>query len=297
MQKRQSGDVCHPADADDALSFASASQDATLIAFTALAFALISKQIDIGAPLTLSRVAVLTLSLLIVSLGRPPYAALLLVLVTPRLIPRWKNFSAWLPGVVLASLVAAVTLFWWLSAFTATRAVAFPNAANWAVNPKLQLLNMLHDPAIVVSLAGFAVSHAALYIAGMIGILGWSDTLFPATYYLAMVLVVLTACIAELAHGKTAKKSLTLLLLASIFATIVAVFLIEYLTWTPVGVPEIIGVQGRYFIPLAIAAGIGLPRLLESATTYRWATAVVVLSQLLTLVAVPQVIMGRYYQP
>jgi uncharacterized membrane protein len=277
--------------------FASASQDATLIAFTALAFALTSKQIEVSAPLTLSRSAVLALSLLIVSLGRPPYAALLLVLITPCLFPRWRNISAWLPGGFLASLVAAVTLFWWLGTFAATRAFAYPSAANGVVNPKLQLLNLFHEPVIVVSLAGFAVRHAAEYIAGMIGILGWLDTLFPASYYLAMVLVVLMACIAELAHGKTAKKSLTFLLLASPFATIVAIFLIEYLIWTPVGVPAIYGVQGRYFIPPAIAAGVGLPSLSESAGTYQWATVVIVLSQLLTLVSVPQVIMGRYYLP
>lgn len=277
--------------------FASASQDATLIAFTALAFALTSKQIEVSASLTFPKAAVLALSLLIISLGRPPYAALLLVLIAPCLFPRWRNISAWLPGVVLASLVAAVTLFWWLGAFAATRAFAFLGAANGVVNPKLQLLNLFHEPAIVASLAGYTVRHAAEYIAGMIGILGWLDTPFPGHYYLAMVLVMLTACIAEFAHGKTAKKSLTLLLLASPFATIVAVFLIEYLIWTPVGVPAIYGVQGRYFIPPAIAAGIGLPRLSESARTYQWATAVVVLSQLLTVVCLPQVIMGRYYLP
>lgn len=277
--------------------FASASQDATLISFTALAFAVTSKQIEVSAPLSFSQAAVLALSLLIVSLGRPPYAALLLILFVPCLFPRWRNFSAWLPGVALASLVAAVTLLWWLGAFAATRAFAYPNAANGVVNPKLQLLNLFHEPAIVASLARYAVRHAAEYIAGMIGFLGWLDTLFPASYYLAMVLVVLTSCIAELAHGKTAKRSVTFLLLASSFATIVAVFLVEYLIWNPVGVPAIYGVQGRYFIPPAIAAGVGLPRFSESTRTYRWATAVVVLSQLLTLVSVPQVIMGRYYLP
>jgi hypothetical protein len=297
VQERQSGDVCHLADAEDAFSVRVRQPGCYADCVHALAFALTSKQIEVGAPLTFSQAAVLALFLLIISLGRPPYAALLVVLIVPCLFRRRRNISACLPGAAPASLVTAVTLFWWLGAFAATRALAYPDAANGVVNPKLQLLNLFHEPAIVGSLAGFAVRHAAEYIAGMIGILGWLDTLFHASYYLAMVLVVLTACIAELAHGKKAKKSVTLLLLASPFATIVAVFLIEYLIWNPVGEPAIYGVKGRYFIPPAIAAGVGLPRFSESARTYQWATGVVVLSELFTLVCLPQVIMARYYLP
>jgi uncharacterized membrane protein len=79
-------------------------------------------------------------------------------------------------------------------------------------------------------------------------------------------------------------------------ATVAALFLIEYLLWTPVGDPAIYGIQGRYFIPLAIAAGIGLPHLQESPKTYRQVAAVVVLSQLLTLFCLPYSIMARYYK-
>jgi len=50
-------------------------------------------------------------------------------------------------------------------------------------------------------------------------------------------------------------------------------------------------------IPPVIAAGVGLPHPANSARTYRAATAVVVLSQLLTFVCLPQVIMARYYLP
>ena len=277
--------------------FASLSQDATLIALTCLAFAVISKQIETGAPLSLPLTAVLALSLLIVSLGRPPYTALLPALLTPGLFVRWRKKPSRLPGAILAGLSAVMVLVWWLSAYASTRAFAHPGAANGAVDAKMQLLNLFRHPGIVATLAGYAASHAAEYIAGMIGFLGWLDTLMPAPYYLVMLLVLLAACIAELNRCDKTKKSATVLLLFSPLAAIAAVFLIEYLIWTPVGAQAIFGVQGRYLIPPVIAAGVGLPHLANSARTYQAATAVVVLSQLLTFVCLPQVIMARYYLP
>lgn len=55
------------------------------------------------------------------------------------------------------------------------------------------------------------------------------------------------------------------------------------------------GVQGRYAIPLAIVAGVGLPRQRQPEKTFEWATAIVVAAQLLTVVVLPRVILARYY--
>ncbi|HWA93756.1 MAG TPA: DUF2142 domain-containing protein, partial [Terracidiphilus sp.] len=60
--------------------FASASQDASLIAFTSLAFSLISRQLTEGSALSRGKIIVLLVLFLVISLGRPPYAALTLVL-------------------------------------------------------------------------------------------------------------------------------------------------------------------------------------------------------------------------
>lgn len=278
--------------------FASSSQDATLIALTCLAFAVISKQVAEGAPLSPAQTVLVVLSLLIVALGRPPYAALLLVLFTPGLLPHWRNLPSWLPGMILAGLSIAVVAAWWLGAPPLDQSFVLASGKVGVVNAKLQLLNLIHHPGIVVPVSGFAIGHAAEYIAATIGILGWLDTPLPSLYYLAMLLVLLLACAAEFAQGARLKKSTTAILLLSPFATLAAVFLIEYLTWTPVGAPAIHGVQGRYFIPLAIAAGVGLPRLgRQNGVRHCWPTVVVILSQLLTVVCLPQVIMGRYYQP
>lgn len=277
--------------------FASCNQDTTLIALTCLAFAIVSRQIAAGTPLSLTQAMVLALSLLIVCLGRPPYVPLLLILFIPHLLPSWRSKPSWLPGAVLSVLLAAATVVWWRVASASTQGLVPPSSAYGAVDAKLQLLNLFHHPGTIAVLAGYIFSHSAVYFAGMVGVLGWLDTPMPPPYYLAMALVLLTACLAELVHGGKIERSATALLLVSPLAALAAVFLIEYLTWTWVGAPAIYGVQGRYGIPLAIAAGVGLPPLAGMAKIRERATAIVVLSQILTVVCLPQVIMTRYYLP
>jgi uncharacterized membrane protein len=277
--------------------FASCNQDTTLIALTCLAFAIISGQIATGVPLSLTQATVLALCLLIVCLGRPPYVPLLLVLLIPHLLPSWRRKPSWLPGALLAASLVAATVAWWRIASASSPGLVPPSSAYGEVDAKLQLMNLLHHPGTAAVLAAYIFSHAAVYFAGMVGVLGWLDTPMPPTYYLAIALVLLAACLAELAHAGKVKKSATALLLASPLAALAAIFLIEYLTWTWVGAPAIYGVQGRYGIPLAIAAGVGLPPVAESVKTREWATAIVALSQILTLVCLPYVIIARYYLP
>ena len=57
----------------------------------------------------------------------------------------------------------------------------------------------------------------------------------------------------------------------------------------------IYNLQGRYLIPLLIAAGVGLPSSDDSPTVYRYLTLIVVSAQLLTLVQLPRAIFARYY--
>jgi uncharacterized membrane protein len=46
---------------------------------------------------------------------------------------------------------------------------------------------------------------------------------------------------------------------AAVLASVGLIFLLEYLTWTPLGSPVVEGVQGRYFMPLAVILPAYLP--------------------------------------
>lgn len=275
--------------------FASCGQDATLIALSCVAFAVISRQLDESGPLSRARAAVVIVSLTIVLVGRPPYVALLLALLIPGLFDGPRNRPTWITGFWFACLSFAVTVSWWLTAMHRAGAVAKPMPGMEPADAKMQLLGLLHHPGVAGDLLSYAVHHMVEYIAGVIGYMGWLDTLMPALYYLAMILVLAMAAIAEMAYGPRLAKSVTVLLSAAGVAGVIAVFLVEYLIWTPVGAPGIYGVQGRYFIPLIIAAAVGLPRLGNSLKDYERITAIVVAAQLITVVVLPEVIMARYY--
>jgi uncharacterized membrane protein len=275
--------------------FASASQDATLIALACLAFSLVSRQLGEGKPMSRNSTLVVLLSLLVVCLGRPPYVTLLLVLFIPGLLPRWRNASPRLVALALVTLISFATVAWWLISTGAARALAHPHLANGNFDAKLQLLNLLHHPSIVAALVAYIVRHTAEYISGTIGILGWLDTPMPGLYYLAMIVVLAAAAVAEASSGPRSPKGVTPLLLWAACASVACVFAIEYLIWTPVGAVAIYGVQGRYFIPLLIAAAVGLPQLGDSEKAYERITTIVVAAQLITVVVLPQVIFARYY--
>lgn len=275
--------------------FGSCSQDAALIAFAALALALISRQIEEGVPLSSHRTILLAAALLVVVVERPPCIPLLLLLLVPGLLPSWQGRPSWLPGLGLAGFLLALTAVWWIAAYSLTRIAGMPQPSG-DVNARAQMLHLIRHPGLIPVIVWDTLRrHIVGYVAGMIGNLGWIDTPMPFAYYGAMAAVLLLALIGETAAGgRTSGRAIAVILSAAFLAT-AAVFFVEYLIWTPVGAHIVDGIQGRYLIPLAMAAGIGLPRLIRREGGYRWAALIVVVAQLLTFLYLPRVIIARYY--
>jgi uncharacterized membrane protein len=281
--------------------FASCSQDATLIAFACVAFSLISRQLEARTPMTNATAAVVFGAILIIALGRPPQAALALAFFIPGMLPCRSKTRERLTAFVLMGFTVTITLAWWIAGVLGIRSISQsyqslgPPIAPADVDPKMQLINLLHHPGIIGDLLIYAVNHRTEYIAQFIGCLGWLDTVMPALYYLAMILVFALAAIAEMGHGRAVPRVATALILGASFVSIVGVFFIQYLISTPVG-QVALTMQGRYFTPIVIAAAAGLPSLGNSSRqTYELAAAIVVLAQLITVAVLPHVIMARYY--
>ena len=274
--------------------FGSCNQDASLISITSLAFALISRHISEGPPLSWRMAVVLASALLIVSLERPPLMMLLLVLLIPGILPGWGGKPAWLTGLSLVGLLAILVLVWWLVAFSSTK-VFVNTTPNGIVDARMQAQYMLRHPIVFPEAMIESVHHLPAYAAGIVGDLGWRDTRMPLPYYGVMLLMLLVALSAELICTSTSRSSATVLVLLAVLSSIIGVFLLEYLIWTQVGSGAVDGVQGRYLIPLIIAFSVGLPRLIRSDRGYHLATVVVLLSQLLTFFYLPRVIIERYY--
>ena len=275
--------------------FASASQDATLISCACLAFGMISRQADAGASLSVCESLVVTASILVMALGRPPYALLASALFIPGLLFRGQKIHSWITVLVLSGSVVMVTVLWWAAYLASTKSLAKPSSIYGVFDAKLQLINLLHHPAILIQVCESVIKQSVFVLFSAIGILGWLDTVLPLSYYLAISLVLMVCCFAELNRGLKFNKSLSALVLTATFFSAAGVFFIQYLIWSPVGSPVIYNLQGRYLIPLLIAAGVGLPSSDDSPKTYRYLILIIVLAQLLTMVQVPRAIFARYY--
>ena len=274
--------------------FGSCNQDASTISVACLAFAILSRQIEADRPFSLQMSTVLAVALLVISVARPPYAMFLLIFLIPGILPRWSKVPAWFTRLVFVGLPIVLTSAWWLAAVLSTKAKYRLPGISGPVDPKLQLLYMFHHPGGLSA----ALGRSQFYItcaAGIIANLGWLDTKMPFFYYLVMALVLLIAMIGEMAYkGRFRSSAMASILLATPCAA-AGITLSAFLLWDPVGSGIVLGVQGRYLIPLVIAVGVVLPPLHRSDRMYRWATAVVVCSQVITFTQLPWAIIKRYY--
>jgi uncharacterized membrane protein len=269
-----------------------------LIALACLVFSLISRQLDSGVAMTPGIAAIVFALLLIISLARPTNAALALVLVIPGLLQPKSSKRWWIASFALTCTVVVLTAAWWGAALRAQRNsrnafTPYPDTIH--IDPKLQLSFLLNHLHIVTALLSSIVHQTGYFIATTIGVLGYLDTPMPAPYYFGMLLVLAIAILAEIADGRASSRSAVVLILCASFLSVAGVFLSSYLLFSPVGSEGLYGAQGRYFIPLAIAAAVGLPCVSNSPKTYERATAIVVLAQLLTVAVLPHVLLARYY--
>jgi uncharacterized membrane protein len=102
----------------------------------------------------------------------------------------------------------------------------------------------------------------------LIGILGWQDVWLPSWAYCVLTILLLAAPLQRLNLDGTERARVAVITGLGVLAYIVTVYLIFFLTYTPVTIDHVRGVQGRYFvIALPMAAiffasviNVGLPR-------------------------------------
>jgi Predicted membrane protein (DUF2142) len=108
----------------------------------------------------------------------------------------------------------------------------------------------------------------------LIGILGWQDILLPPWIYFVLTVFLLLVPLQKLNLDGALRARMAVLTGLAVLAYVVTVYLIFFLTYTPLNVDHVRGVQGRYFvIALPMAAifiasmtNVDLPRGVLAAT-------------------------------
>jgi len=272
----------------------SAVQDGPVIAVTALAVALLSRGMGEGRPLSGREVAAAAICLILVGMAKPPHVAFAVLLwLAPAERPRRKRLWA------LAAL--AIPLAWnaWVSA-TGWLPTSRPGAVMSTAG---QAAFLLRHPESVWDVAQHTFAAAGkFYVQQFVGVLGWLDTPLTWTFYAAAYVMLALALLTPAAVGARGWAALRLAVAPLVVLVSGAVFGSLYLGWSPVGGPMVDGVQGRYFLPIALLLPLafegprpllGGPRAAEGLSVLL--TAAVILFPLISLSCVEWAVIDRYY--
>ena len=200
---------------------------------------------------------------------KPVYAPMLLAGVVPGLFRPGEVGKVVRSHLILLAVALGVTAGWLL--FAKSSMTSPLNGAH----PSIQMNIVLHHPMYFVHALihsfGF-VPSLALYLE-TVGVFGWLTVLLwpGAVYFLPLVnlFIVLKRGVRGTVK-RSAKHAFWCLSLA--LASAILVFAALFLMWTKVGQNDIVGVQGRYFIPILFLAGMALVELTPSRrpSASRW---------------------------
>lgn len=166
------------------------------------------------------------------------------------LIPKYKfgNQKKYLIICLFLSLTSAIT---WVAWSFVIKGIYVPLRPDVAVASE-QLHFILSNPVkfAFILFTDFNVNIQA-YIAQFIGVLGWLDTPLPTILYILYSFLLVFIALVDNRPNIIITLRDKLKIVAILIFSILLIYLLTYLSWTPVGQEVVEGIQGRYFIPVA----------------------------------------------
>jgi uncharacterized membrane protein len=268
---------------------ASSSQDGLLLALGALAGALMVRALRWPSGSNWKLLAGLVVTLGLVAMARPPYGALaILPLGLPTVRLRWRILAA----VAIAGCIAV-----WSGIVVAT---ALTNVGEVVgADPVAQMAKLRSDPFLVVRVARGTLVLSRSYLEEFVGQLGWLDVALPRAYHVAARVMLGIAALAAMLglRGERISVGNCSIITVGLMVSVIGLFAIQYMTWTVPGNLTVDGIQGRYFLPLALVATVLLPAFGDTRLTglHNILVAAVVAFPVVTLAYVMNAVVHRYY--
>lgn len=163
-----------------------------------------------------------------------------------------------------------------------------PVAKYYVSNPTLLLKLFIHtfDNAKVLK----------LYWYMFVGVLGHSDTpLDSGVYYVFGVLLLMLAGISLKRRKESLLEFCTVCLFSCAALSMLLVFLIGSLLWTPIPGDVIVGIQGRYFTPILILFGYSVFGRPLSATERKWGLFILAFASSFAVLSMVPKLLHRYW--
>jgi hypothetical protein len=293
---------------------ASFNMDNGLIAFSVLASALLSRS-EGGGRWAEACFWLAGLSLALVFVSKPPYLLFGVLMLLPMRghATIRRSVQARIGGFLLAVLPAlawsgivvrhVMTPLAYLADYhPGPLYPGDPTTVFHSPDPGAQFQVFLADPWRLFTLPVQAmVQQAHEHFRQMIGVLGWLDFVLPESIYFLWSAALVAACLGDMLGDKDetpgpAPLDAVIVLCAGIATTFV-IFIFQYLTWSQVGNAVMLGVQGRYLLPILALVALAVPRICFAGGDV-WRTAcglVPIVASAAGLVALPVAVVWRYY--
>ncbi|MBH0779029.1 DUF2142 domain-containing protein [Nocardia sp. NEAU-351] len=218
--------------------------------------ALLVKALFLGERLRAPETAALLGATLLLPVSKPTYVLLaMLVVVVPADRFGFTGLRRWIPWVFAGAGALAFAVWMKIAAPTGDGMGLMRPQHQWnSVRPGDQLSGILGDlPKFVSTFGDSIVYRDQRWFTQFFGELGFAYIDVPALSVLACLLAfAVSVGVADRMNPLTATTRRTMLVALVLAASVAMIYVTLYMSFTPVGYYIIDGVQGRYFVPLAI---------------------------------------------
>jgi uncharacterized membrane protein len=220
---------------------------------TAIAFRFISPEDSADpSPIGWRWLAIFIFSAAALSLTKAAYLALagLILLVPPFRIGGYGKYA----GVLLLIAAASVIpLLLWARQTPGLDMVTYSGPDHVSARDQVQFLES--HPAALAEIPFFTFNRQSWFIAfSFVGRLGWLNIQLSPVFVLVYMILLVFACRPGMDEPALPFPRRMIWVMPLVLAGAVGgVLLLNHLYWTPVGTLGVVGLQGRYFIPIAPA--------------------------------------------
>ncbi|GAB0117080.1 DUF2142 domain-containing protein [Acidisoma sp. 7E03] len=299
---------------------ASLNQDGLLIATAVLAMALLTRADGAapwrgaGAPPLPQAWLVATLLLGLIALVKLPYAGLLALTVLPLEARRACALRAGVAGL------AALPALLWTGYAMGHISVPWPPLPPYVAGPlwpgpghplftapdaRAQLTVLFAAPSRILTLTLHSILHIAPALAMQtIGVLGFLSLRLPLWLYALWVTTLVAAATTDRLHEAPPPARFrtrdAVFLIFALAGSVIAIYMSQYLTWTPVGGAWVVGPCGRYALPLLPALILFCPGgfvTRHAALLRHGGFLLIACAALCSLAVVPFCVLDGFYAP
>ena len=165
---------------------------------------------------------------------------------------------------------------------------------NTFANSQMQIAFIKSHPLayILVLIKTFIVKTPRLLVT-MIGVLGWQDTKLDWITYMAYPILMYYAVVAD-SYQFRLEKWQKLLIICVICFGVIATYTSLYIMWSPVANSVVLGLNGKYFIPLVLPLCL-LFKTKSAKYNYEYIKVAMIIAVIFILISSELSLLHRFY--